>query len=72
MEVGVIIGAGIGVGSTTLAGWLASRRDDRIRREERTDARRSELGLAMRNYLLPSLPSPQNSQMTVRPSNRQR
>lgn len=51
MEVGVIIGAGIGVGSTTLAGWLASRRDDRIRREERTDARHSELGLAMRNYL---------------------
>jgi hypothetical protein len=51
MEVGVIIGASIGVGSTTFAGWLASRRDDRIRREERTDARHSEVGLAMRNYL---------------------
>jgi hypothetical protein len=51
MEVGVIIGAGIGVSSTGLAGWWATHRDDRIRREQSDGSRRDELQQAMRAYL---------------------
>lgn len=51
MELGVIVGAVIGAGTATLGTALASRRDNRIRKEQRADARRAELQQAMRSYL---------------------
>lgn len=51
MEVGIIIGAAIGAGTTVLGVWLNSRRDDRIRAEEYKRAQHSELLHAMRAYL---------------------
>jgi hypothetical protein len=51
MELGVIVGAVIGVGGTAIGLGLNSRRDDRIRKEEREASRRDELQLAMRRFL---------------------
>jgi hypothetical protein len=51
MDLGVIVGAAIGVGGTGLGVTLNSRRDDRLRKEERDASLRDELRLAMRRYL---------------------
>lgn len=51
VEVGYIIGGVIGVGASALGYGLSSRRDDRIRAEERKAARHAELKQAMRGYL---------------------
>ena len=49
--IGPVVGAGIGAGATVLGVSLTSRRDDRIRREEREDTRRAKLEQAMWRYL---------------------
>jgi hypothetical protein len=49
--IGPVIGAGIGAGATVLGVTLTSRRDDRIRREERESSRRAQLEQAMWRYL---------------------
>lgn len=51
MELGYIIGPVIGAGATVLGVTLTSRRDDRIRREERESSRRAQLEQAMWRYL---------------------
>ncbi len=51
MELGYIIGPVIGAGATVLGVTLSSRRDDRIRREERESSRRAQLEQAMWRYL---------------------
>src|ERR1700727_2507587 len=51
MEAGIIIGAVIGFAGTGGVGWLAGKRDDRLREEDRKDAKRAELKAAMANYL---------------------
>lgn len=49
--IGPVIGAVIGAGATVLGVTLTSRRDDRIRREERESSRRAQLEQAMWRYL---------------------
>lgn len=51
VELGYIIGPVIGAGATVLGVTLTSRRDDRIRREERESSRRAQLEQAMWRYL---------------------
>jgi hypothetical protein len=51
MELGYIIGPVIGAGATVLGVTITSRRDDRIRREERESSRRAQLEQAMWRYL---------------------
>jgi hypothetical protein len=51
VELGYIIGPFIGAGATVVGVTLTSRRDDRIRREERQASRRTQLEQAMWRYL---------------------
>jgi hypothetical protein len=51
MELGYIVGAGIGAGAVLLGVVLTGRRDDRVRTEERRVAERAELRQTMRSYL---------------------
>jgi len=51
VELGYIIGPVIGAGATVLGVTLSSRRDDRLRREERESSRQAQLEQAMWRYL---------------------